>query len=157
MTFRNNVAAFLWGLSAIFLVLVAAMTYVLIHDGTPLGYSPIIVTGALALFWIGAVGFTGFSMSKHCLCVTVQSDSHVFMTWSFPFRKEEKNVARTDIAPAKVVESPDDEGASYFYARVPIQDGTMIDIAEGHHRASCEATCTRFNRVQGQRSTELMA
>lgn len=90
MTFRNNVAAFLWGLSAIFLVLVAAMTYVLIHDGTPLGYSPIIVTGALALFWIGAVGFTGFSMSKHCLCVTVQSDSHVFMTWSFPFRKEEK-------------------------------------------------------------------
>ena len=154
MTFRNNVAAFLWGFSAIFLVLVAAMTYVFIRDGAPFGYSPIIVTGVLALFWIGAVGLTAFSTSKHCLRVTVQSDSRVSITWRFPFRKEERMVARTDIAPATVVESTDDEGDPYFYARVPIQDGTMIDIAEGHRRASCEATCIRFNAILGQRSTE---
>ena len=63
-------------------------------------------------------------------------------------------MARTDIAPATVVESTDDEGAPYFHARVPIQDETMIDIAEGHHRASCEATCLRFHAIPGQRSTE---
>ncbi|WNM62131.1 hypothetical protein [Candidatus Nitrospira neomarina] len=154
MTFRNNVAAFLWGFSAIFLVLVAAMTYVFIRDGAPFGYSPIIVTGAMALLWIGAVGLTVYSTSKHCLRVTVRSDSPVFITWRFPFRKEERIVARTDIAPATVVESTDDEGAPYFHVRVPIQDGTMIDIAEGHHRASCEATCLRFNAILGQRSTE---
>lgn len=74
MTFRNNVAAFPWGFSAIFLVLVAAMTYVFIRDETPLGYSPIIVTGAMALFWIGAVGCTASSTRKHCLRDTVQSD-----------------------------------------------------------------------------------
>jgi hypothetical protein len=130
------------------------MTYVFIRDGAPFGNSPIIVTGAIALLWIGAVGFTVYSTSKHCLRVTVQSDSHVFITWSFPFRKEEKIVARTDIAPATVVESTDDEGAPYFHVRVPIQDGTMIDIAEGHHWASCEATCLLFNAILGQRSTE---
>lgn len=58
MTFRNNVAAFLWVFSSIFLLLVAAMTYVFIRNGTPFGYPPIIVTGALALLWIGAVGLT---------------------------------------------------------------------------------------------------
>jgi hypothetical protein len=156
MTFRNNVAAFLWGFSAMFLVLVGAMTYVLIRDGTPVGYSPIIVTGAMALFWVGAVGFTAYSTSKHCLRVTFQSGSHVFITWHFPFSKKERIVARTDIAPATVVESTDDEGAPYFYARVPIQDGTMIDIAEGHHRGSCEATCIRFNAILGPRSTQAM-
>ena len=52
MTFRNNGAAFLWGFSAIFLVLVAAMTYVFIRNGTPFGYPPIIVTGAL-MDWRG--------------------------------------------------------------------------------------------------------
>ena len=154
MTFRNNVAAFLWVFSSIFLLLVAAMTYVFIRNGTPFGYPPIIVTGALALLWIGAVGLTAFSTSKHCLRVTVQSDSPVSITWRFPFRKQERIVARTDIAPATVVESTDDEGAPYFYARLPIQDGTAIDLAEGHHRASCEATCIRFNAILGQRSTE---
>ena len=154
ITFRNNVAAYLWGFSAIFLLFVAAMTYVFIRDGTPSGYSPIIVTGAMALFWIGAVGLTAFSTSKHCLRVTVQSDSQVCITWRYPFRKEERMVDRAEIAPATVCESTDDEGVPYFHARVPLQDGTMIDIAEGHRRASCEATCIRFNAILGQRSTE---
>lgn len=66
-------------------------------------------------------------------------------------------VARTDIAPATVVGSTDDDGAPYFHARVPIQDGTMVDIAEGHHRASCEATSIRFNAIPGQCSTEATA
>ncbi|GJL61271.1 MAG: hypothetical protein NPIRA03_41280 [Nitrospirales bacterium] len=155
MTFRNNIAAFLWGFSAIFLALVAVMTFVFFRDGAPFGFSPIIVTGAMALLWIGAVGFTVYSASKHCLRVTFQSDSHIFIIWPFPFRKEERIVARNNIAPATVVESTDDEGAPYFHARVPIQDGTMIDIAEGHHRASCEATCLRFNAILGQPSTEV--
>ncbi|MFZ1744732.1 MAG: hypothetical protein WAU17_02335 [Nitrospirales bacterium] len=123
MTFCNNVAAFVWGFSVLFLLL-------------------------------GAVGLTAFFTSKHCLSLTVQSDSRVSIPWRFPFRKEERMVARTHIAPATVVESNDDEGAPYFYARVPIQDGTMLDIAEGHHRAPCEATCIRFNAILGQRSTE---
>ena len=66
-------------------------------------------------------------------------------------------VARTDIAPATVVESIDDEGAPYFYARVPIQDGTWMDLAEGHHRASCEMTCICFNAILGKRLTEATA
>ena len=147
MKFRNNVAAFLWGFSAIFLLFVAVMTYVFIRDGAPSGHSPIILTGVMVLFWVGACGLTLFSASKHCLRVTVKSDSHISITWRFPFRKEERIVARADLAPASVVESTDDEGAPYFYARVPLQDGTMIDLAEGHDRGACEATCTRFNAV----------
>ena len=149
MTFRNNVAAFIWGFSAIFLLFVSVMTYALIRNETPSGYSPIILTGVIVLFWIGACGLTLFSASKHCLCVTVQTDSHILITWRFPFRKEERIVARAEIEPATVVESTDDEGAPYFHARVPLQDGTMIDIGEGHRRESCEATCTRFNAVMG--------
>lgn len=128
MTFRKNIPALLWAFSPIFLLCGASMTSVFIRDGAPFGYSPTMIT--------------------------VQSDSHVSMTWRFPFRKEERMVARADIASAAVFESTDDESARYFHARVPLQDGTMRDMTEGHHRESCEATCIRFNAILWQRSTE---
>lgn len=154
MTFRNNVAAYLWGFSAFFLLFVVAMTYVLIRDGAPSGFPPIILTATMAIFWIGAVGFTLFAVSKHCLRVTVLPDSRVSIIWRFPFRKEEKNVSRAEIAPATVFESTDDEGAPYFHVHAPLHDGTTINIAEGHDRATCEATCARFNAMVRPGSTE---
>ena len=154
MTFRNNVAAYLWGFSVLFLLFVAAMTYVVIRDGTPSGYSPVIVTGTMVFFWIGALGLTAFSMSKHCLCATVRPDSQVSITWRFPFRKEEKTVSHAEMKPATVVESTDDEGAPYFHVRIPFQNGATMDIAEGHDRVICETTCSRFNAMVWQGSSE---
>ena len=77
MTFRNNLAAYLWGFSAVFLMFVAAMTYVLIRDGVPPRYPPIIIAATMVIFWMGAVGFAIFAVSKHCLRVTINPDSRV--------------------------------------------------------------------------------
>lgn len=154
MTFRNNLAAFLWSFSAFFLLFVAAMTYVLIRDGAPSGYPPIVLAAALSIFWIGAVGFTAFALSKHCLCVTVLPDSRVSIAWRFPFKKKERTVTRAEIAPAKVFESLDDEGVPYLHVHVPLHEGTTINIVEGHDRATCVAICTRFNALVWPGSTE---
>ncbi|MDR4493851.1 MAG: hypothetical protein R3B74_05420 [Nitrospirales bacterium] len=154
MTFRNNLAAYLWGFSVIFLLFVSAMTYVLIRDGAPSGFPPIIIAATMAIFWMGAVGFALFAVSKHCLCVAIHPDSRVSIIWRFPFKKEEKSVSCAEMSPATVFESIDNEGASYFYVHVPLYDGTTIKIAEGHDRASCEATCARFNAMLWSDSTE---
>lgn len=154
MTFRNNLAVYLWGFSGFFLLFVVAMTYVLIRDGAPSGFPPIILTATMAIFWMGAVGFALFASSKHCLRVKVLPDSRVSITWRFPFRKEEKTVSRAEIAPARVFESTDDEGVPYFHVHAPLHDGTTINIAEGHDRATCEATCARFNAMVWPGSTE---
>mgnify|MGYP007059441090 FL=1 len=154
MTFQNNLAAYLWGFAAIFLLFVSAMTYVLIRDGTPSGFPPIIIAATMVIFWLGAVGFSLFAVSKHCLRVRIHPDSRVSIIWRFPFKKEEKTVSLSEIAPARVLESIDDEGAPYFHVHAPLLDGTTINIAEGHDRATCEATCARFNAMMWPSSTE---
>jgi hypothetical protein len=43
------------------------------------------------------------------------------------------------------VDSTDDEGAPYFYARITTSDGADLDLLEGHRPEDCEEACTRFN------------
>ncbi len=153
MTLRNNMAAFVWGFAAVFAAFVAAMTYILIRDGTPQVYPPAIVAhyppwfmlGLMSIFWLGAGGLISYAASKHCLWVRVQPDSSVLIIRRYPLRTESRLVERAEMSPAKVVTSLDDEGSPYFHARLLLADRTVVDIAEGHDRESCEETCKRFN------------
>lgn len=154
MTFLNNSAAYVWGFAAIFMLVVAAMTYVFIHDGAPAGYSPLFVFGVVTFFWIGGLGLSAFAASKHCLHVTVQPDSSIYIVWRYPFKKKARSVLPAELTPAKVFESRDDEGSPYFRARVTLADTTTIDLAEAHRRESCESTCQRFNAAVWPSSSE---
>lgn len=143
--FRNNTAVFLWVFAAVFLLMLGAMTYVFIRDGTPAGYSPIFFLAVMAFFWLGGAALAVFAASKHCLAVTVGPRATLLITRRFPFRTETRSVARSHTRPAHVIDSRDSEGSPYFYARATLADGTQIDLAESHSRESCAATVARFN------------
>jgi hypothetical protein len=53
VTFRNHKALFLWAFMALYIGLVAAMSYVLILHGPPEGYSVASTITIMTVFWIG--------------------------------------------------------------------------------------------------------
>jgi hypothetical protein len=147
MVFRNRKAAFLWGFMAAFMALLAAMSYVLLRDGPPPGYSLEFLTTVMGIFWIGGLGGCCFAASHPCVTVTVQPHSSVLITHSYPFRREQQDVPTDQVVSAGVVESPDDEGNPYFFARAKLIGGLSVDLFESHDRHRCESECARFNQA----------
>ena len=72
----------------------------------------------------------------------------------YPFRTVTRSIARTDMRPAEVVESRDDEGSPYFFARIALADGTTFDLAESHSRHLCESKAASFNALVWPRSSQ---
>ncbi|NTV96015.1 MAG: hypothetical protein HGA75_11475 [Thiobacillus sp.] len=145
--FQNRTALFGWVLSALFLLFVAAMTYVLLRDGPPPGYpwpAPAILMG---LFWLFGLAGAGYCASKPCLTVTAGQASTLVVVRRYPFGREERRVPLAEVEPARVIESRDDDGDPYFQARAELNDGSRLDLAEGHDRARCESVCARFNQA----------
>lgn len=147
MTFRNNTAAFAWGMAAVFMLMLLVMSYVLVRDGPPQGYSMLASIGVAAFFWIGGLGLSAYAIGKHCSRVTVLPDATVLVIRRYPFRAVIQKIARAELRRAKVLESKDDEGSPYFRAGVAVTDGTSFELAEGHDRGSCESACARFNSL----------
>ena len=151
-TFRNRLAAFLWGFAAVWLAMLVAMTYVLVRDGPPVGSSTTLMAIVMGLFWIAGFGLAVFVASKPCFFVTVEHGRCVSATWRFPHKVVRKVLPAACVLPATVIDSKDSEGAPYFYARVCTVGGAPIDIAEGHSRAGCQHACERFNSALYQTS-----
>ncbi len=143
--FRNYKAVFGWGFTAIFVLLVVAMTYVFLRDGPPDGYSQPLVAALLALFWLFALAAFGYAASRPCVTVSVSSTGDVRVIRRYLFRRAEHIFPRAEIEPARIVESRDDDGEPYFYARAKLSDAQPVDLFEGHDRESCKAICERFN------------
>lgn len=147
VAFRNHKAVFGWVFAAIFVLFAGAMTYVFFRDGPPAGYSQLLIAALLALFWLFALAGFGFAASQPCVTVSVFPARDVRVAHRYLFRRAERLVPRAEIEPAQVVESRDDDGDPYFYARATLGDGLRIDLAEGHDRESCDSICRRFNAI----------
>ena len=147
VVFRNHKAAYLWVFMAVFMTLVAAMSYVFLRDGPPPNYSMALMSAILGGFWIGGLAGSSFVASKPCVTVTVQPHSSVRIVHRYPFRRDQQEVHNNQIENAQVVESCDDEGDPYFFARAKLFDGSSVDLFECHDRQSCEAACARFNQA----------
>lgn len=157
MIFTNYKPTFLWGFAAIFTLIVAAMTYVLIRDGTPSGSSFEIMFGVMALFWFGAIGLATYATSQPCQKVAVQADGRVSVSWLYPFKVKIRSFPGTAIGPAQVIESQDDEGDPYYYARIGLTDGATVTLKESHQRESCEESCKLFNSATGKHAHKNIA
>jgi hypothetical protein len=147
MIFRNRIASFGWGFAAVFLSFVGAMTYVFIRDGAPAGWSPLLILVILAGFWVAGLGLASYVANQPCVYVAILRGGEVEVTWCYPLRKRSRRWSLRELEPCVVVETTDDEGSPYFHSRFAFPDGELVDLAEGHDRASCEAARDRFNRV----------
>lgn len=154
---RNFTAAFAWVLSALFLLGCATATYVLLRDGS-YGlqvnppektdvYPPWFLPALVLVFWCVGVAVAVHASRKPCVTVRLPQDRSVIVTTRFPFRVFVSSYVPRDISPAAVIESEDSEGQPYFRVEAGLPDGRRIDIAEGHSRPHCEATCERFNKA----------
>lgn len=148
VVYRNRTAAFAWGVSAAFLLVVAAMTYLLFRDGPPPGHPMPVMAVILAVFWLGGLGLAAYVAGKPCLTVTVTPGASMVVVERFPFRRRERRFASADVDPARVIESRDDDGEPYFLAQAGLQDGTRLDLYEGHDRERCASVCESFNRAR---------
>ncbi len=121
------------------------MTAVLVRDGAPQGWPLAAIAAVMAAFWAGALGLGRYASGKSCTSVTLSSDSIVVLTRRYPFRSIVSSFTPAELAPVQVVDSVDDEGDPYFYARLFLPDGSEFDLFEGHDRASCEEVGLRFD------------
>jgi hypothetical protein len=148
--FRNNIAAWLWAFALCFLLFNAAMTYVLLRDGSPPGYSSLVVQAIMALFWVCSLGLAAYAASVFCLRITVQSGADVMVVWRYPFNSIRLSVACSSLTAAQVIEGKSSDGDPYFHAQCILPGGRQISLAEGQSREWCEAECARFNAGIGQ-------
>jgi hypothetical protein len=147
VTFRNHKALFLWAFMALYIGLVAAMSYVLIRHGPPEGYSVASTITIMTVLWIGGIGGTIFVSNRPCVTLKVEPNFTVHILHRYPLRTCQLVVDNQQIELARVVETLDSNGDRYFIGRASLIDGTSIDFIESHHSESCEAVCKRFNHA----------
>lgn len=145
--FQNRRAVFLWGFAALWLGLLAAMTWVTVRDGPPDGYSVHATLVVGAFFWLFGLGLLVFIADKPCYRLSIRTDGRAELHWRYPFHVKRRTVAVEQLTPAEVVETRDDEGDPYFLARVRSLDGDIIRIAESAARQECEQACDKLNAI----------
>ena len=144
-TFANRRILFLWAFAALFLVLTATVSVMLIHDSVPGMRSSSSLVGILTAIWIVTIGLTVFAASRPCTTVTVVAGAGLQIRWRFPFRSGAREIRFEEVSLAFLVESWAGDGVPYFYARVDLSDGARVNLTEGPDRRVCVATCNRFN------------
>lgn len=149
-TFTNRKALSLWFFSAVFVAIVAAFTWLVIRDGPPQGYAPLLVWTIVVVFWCAGLGLVAFAWSLPCISVHA-SASAVTVRWRHPTWVHESRVARAAVPPAVVVERKDSDGDPYYCAQFALRDGRTVDLLETHVREACEEACARFNATGRRR------
>ncbi len=160
MKLRNNIAAFGWGISILFLVMCSAITYIIFRDGfsslqiyppdTPRFYQSWTLPVVLAVFWTFGLGAACYFAKKPSVQVEVRPDKSVAIIRRFPFRKEVQVFQATELSAAEVVEKEDSDGDPYFTVAVTHAGASSIIIAEGHVRQACEKVASHFNTDIGK-------
>jgi hypothetical protein len=146
VTYRNDLALFLWGFACFFLLGVAAMTYVTVRDGAPAGYSTSFVATVLMAFWVSGLGLAAFAFNRPRISITIQPLG-VLVAKQYPFSKTSRQVPHDQVASATLIETTDDESAPYFICRVELANGEAFDIAEGRSREDCEQVRATLNHA----------
>lgn len=149
VVFRNHKALFLWGFAAVFMTFVGLMTWVLIRDGAPAGYSLPFMVAVFAVFWLAGLALVGYVAQAPCIEVRARSHADIVIRWRYPLRRVERRLLRRDATPARMVEGKDSDGDPYFHAQIDLPDGTTVDLWEGHDRDHAEAVCARYNQALG--------
>lgn len=145
-TFRNRSASLLWGFAAVWVGMLALMTWVLARDGAPAGHSFLFIATIFVVFWACGVGLLIFAASHPCVIVVVEGDQ-VRATWRYPLRVDQIHYPARNFPKARVADEKDSDGDPYFFARVVLAEGRTLELDQSHSRAVVERTCERFNEA----------
>ena len=143
MTFRNRTPMVIWTFVTVWCLMLIAPTVVVVRDGAANGYTHF--AAVMAFLWLCGAGAIYFALSKPCYLVTVEPGIGISVTYRYPFKVVRTSILRDHVAPPRVVE--EDNDGPYFYARVKVADGLVIDIAEGNSRDKCERACQQFTET----------
>lgn len=149
LQFRNQTARFLWGFTSVWLLMLIAMTWVVLRDGAPSGYHPLFIYGVMLMFWASGIGLGNYAFKQPCLDVRIEG-LNLYITEAYPLLKKHRHLPLAQVSPAQLVESTDSEGDPYFYARIALEDGTVLNLSEGSQRETCQAACESFNHKLAQ-------
>jgi hypothetical protein len=73
--FRNRMAWVLWIFMAVWMFFLASMTYVLLRDGSPPGYSRPLLCAVLSVFWAAGLGASAWAGRQRIVRVDL-AESH---------------------------------------------------------------------------------
>lgn len=159
MKLRNCTAAFGWVLSAGFLGVCLAFTYILIRDGAdripiyppdipgfyPAWFMPLV----LAFFWLGGLAAAHHVWTIPCVGVDVRPDGSVLIVRRYPFRKETTRLSCRQMSQAVVKEITGGDGDPYYQVVLTDAGGAPAILAEGSDHAHCRDICRRVNIAAG--------
>ncbi|MET0271911.1 MAG: hypothetical protein ABW360_02870 [Phenylobacterium sp.] len=150
-SFRNRKAWALWIFMGIWMFFLCLITYVLLRDGPPPGYSWQMMWAVMFFFWSIGLSATVWASTQRIVHVDVTDTGALDVTWRWPIRVERRRVEAADVPPAEMIYGSDSDGDPYYTCRVTLADGNTIDLAESHDESSIEATVARFNAIAGRR------
>lgn len=146
MIFRNRVAYALWVFAAVLLLFVAAMTWVAFagDSGEPDSSTlagPRYGRVGTVLVWCHRLRLVrGYSAGNE---IELAVGGGLRVVQRYPFRTHSRLGPMVAINEVAIVESADDEGDPYFYARIRLSGDGDTDLAEGHDRQRVEDTRDR--------------
>lgn len=149
--FRNRVAWAIWIFMGIWMTFLALMTWVMLRDGPPPGYSAPTIWSVLFVFWLFGTAVSGWASTIRTVHVEVTDSGAVLVTWRSPFGAERRRIEAADVPPAETIYGADNDGDPYFTSRVTLADGATIDLAESRDEAAIEAATAQFNALAGRR------
>jgi hypothetical protein len=150
-TFSNRVAWAIWIFMGIWMLFLCLMTYVLLRDGPPQGYSAATVWSVVFAFWLFGTGASVWAAGIRTVHVEVTDSGALLVTWRSPLGAERRRIEAADVPAAEVVHGKDSDGDPYFTSRVTLPDGATIDLAEGRDETAVSEATARFNAVAGRR------
>jgi hypothetical protein len=151
VVFSNRLALFLWLFMATWLGLLSCFTWLFVRTGVPVDASPLALGGTLAFFWLVGLGAAAWAASKPLITVHVGDDA-ITLARFYPYRKSVRVFRPHQLARATTTRTKDSDGDAYFIARAIADDGTNLDLHEGHFEHDCDAACARFNEAVFGRS-----
>ena len=150
LTFRNRMAWVLWVFATVWMTFLVAMTWVVVRDGPPDGHSMATTAAIGALFWAAGIGLSTWACTFRVLRVDVHDGGALDVVWRSPLGAERRRVEARDVPQAMIVAGKDTDGDPYYYCRVTLADGAILDLAEGHARPPIEDAAARFNTATRQ-------
>lgn len=140
--FRNNTAAAVWIIVAVWLAMLACFTYLAWRDGG----IPQVGRWAwplLGLFWLCGIGAATWAASFPLIRLDLSADG-VRVRERYPLRIEDKRYLARDLRAPRIETARDNDGDERFDAVLDLPNDRRVVVIESADRESAERRCAEL-------------